>query len=363
LSISRRQQLKDYLEQLYATRKARDFETSDAICAALRQQFGVRIYNDPPIWTTQKGAAPPSYLRKKQETAMGRLKEKHGPRGHSYRHVGETMDPDICPLAWKDVHGLLAQLTLAREEGNQEKADAVEFELLINGIQYSDEHKLWRADGVDEWEETLFLTNAPDENQPDKDSQCSDYQEATPPITEESNGRCHENAVSRTRVEQLIRQRTEAIVRQDEDLVRFLSLELMRTYRVTVDDAQQTWSFLQTQENDLKKDESPFLVGGAAKIPTSNLATELVPPILFANGVHTHWEASNAFRMSSKSRNVPDNLTLQRIETLVVERCQKREEAKFLEADAIRKELWLTYYVGINDRLRQWSIGGIFDDS
>jgi len=52
---------------------------------------------------------------------------------------------------------------------------------------------------------------------------------------------------------------------------------------------------------------------------------------------------------------------MERVKTLVQERIHKREENKFREADAIRNELWHTYNVGVNDRLRQFSVGGIYD--
>ena len=346
LSPSQRKQLQEYFQQLHSSRKNRDFETSDAICAKLRGQFGVRVYNDPPVWTTQKGAAPESYLRKKQTNAVTRLKERYGPRGHPYTQVGGRINDIICPLSLKDIHDLMSKLTLARMEGRTDKADAIQFELLINGVQYNDKVKQWRADGENQWDD--LCSNITDDN--GQDLLYREQQKSTAPETPQFTE-------SRTRVEQLIRNRVDGIVRGDADLVHSLSEELFKTYSVVVDDKRQTWSFQTQGGSDREWEELPR---DKTEIAQSD-DDILVPPILFANGVNGQ-AADYSFRASDHSREVPSNMILNRIQYLVAERVQKREESKFLEADAIRRELWMTYYVGLNDRLRQWSVGGVFDD-
>jgi hypothetical protein len=77
------------------------------------------------------------------------------------------------------------------------------------------------------------------------------------------------------------------------------------------------------------------------------------------------------YRSSRYSIPIPTTATItpnttailehERVLDLIRQRILLREHGRFLEADAIRKELWHTYKVGIHDRLRQYSYGGKFD--
>jgi len=356
LSQSQQEELKGYLQTLHQARKAKNYTASDEICALLRRQFGVRIYNDPPMWTTLKGAAPPSYLRQKQQKIDQTLRDLYGPFGHPYRHVGGEdgiIDSILCPLSITEIHTLLSRKTQARMEGRYEDVDAIGFELLINGVHCNDELEQWRADGQnDVWEEN------PEQNSIEKKNiSIFDYVEK--PIKEPQREEPH----IRKRVNQLIHLRSGAVVRDDGFLLQALTKELLQTYGVVVDDGQKTWSF---QRADLPKEEDDVTTTITSAVITEPMkegrTEELVPPLLFAAKEEEQAE-TDLFQVSRFSQAVPNDTTLTRIKQLVQERSEKRAQSKFLEADAIRRELWMTYHVGVNDRVRQWSVGGVFDDN
>lgn len=362
LSSTRKLKLQDYFEQLHNARKIRDYQLSDAISGKLRREFGVRVFHNPPVWTTQKGAAPVSYLRKKQSNALKRLRDIHGPRGHPYKQVG-VINEIICPLSRKDIHELLEQLTLSRLDGEDgplaAEAEAIQFELLINGVQVNDETKQWRADGiVDQWDDSVVSSVVVSDGR-DGGMQQLLYAEQCPTkaISAPESSQFEEH---RPRVKQLVQLRAEGIVREESDLVQSLAIELWKTYNVVIDDTRRTWSFQNENceggEPTSKKNNNKNI------LETAESQKEiLMPPVLFANGSNP-WQGDSSFLASDHSRELTDSTVLDRIQYLVAERVQKREEAKFLEADSIRKELWMTYYVGLNDRLRQWSVGGVFDE-
>ena len=363
LSSSRKTKLQHCFQQLHNARKFRDYQSSDAISAKLKREFGVRVFHNPPVWTTQKGAAPLSYLKKKQSNDLNRLRKIHGPRGHPYTQVGEgVLNESICPLSMKDIHDLLEQLTLARMEGNDgplaAEAEAIQFELLINGVQVSDESKQWRADGiVDQWDDSV-VSSVVSDGMDKQGVQILLYTEQ-PPTKTTSAPEPSRFAEHRPRVKQLIQLRAESIVREETDLVKSLTIELWKTYDVVIDDTRRTWSF---QSENCERGEPNTSDNNSMVVETTESQEAiLMPPVLFANGSNS-WQGDSSFRASDHSREVTDSSVLDRIQYLVAERAQKREEGKFLEADSIRKELWMAYYVGLNDRLRQWSVGGVFDD-
>jgi cysteinyl-tRNA synthetase len=363
LSSSDGEKLDRLLRELHIVRQNRNYEQGDRITAEIKCQFNVRVYNDPPVWTTQKGVAPDSYLRRKERKISNQMVQEFGPQGHPYRQVvGTDIDAITCPLSFREINALLAQEARYRSGGRHEEADAIQFELTINGVQRNDDEYQWRADGVD----TTWATATDDNNEDLGDIQPLDETRYT---QQRSRHSTEEQRTQLQRIEQLVQYRSEAIVRRDIRLADFIALELFRTYGVVVDDVSRTWSFeaRDPSQRNTACTTITTLANGEFEddysVESTLRSKNLVPPVLFGWKGHHQHRVDSAYRpVNIHAFSTPDINTLERIKDLLHERSEKRGETKLLEADAIRKELWHTYHVGISDRLRQWSVGGTFDD-
>jgi len=168
------------------------------------------------------------------------------------------------------------------------------------------------------------------------------------------------------RVLQLLTARTEAIVRGENNLAINITLELYYSYNVGVNDHTMTWSV-----------GGQFLAASAKSVPNwqppvraiindskgSKLNSPKFPQTLLFGDKERVFNSKVQYRESVYSKALIDQRFLHRVNNLIQERLHKREEGKYLEADAIRIELWRTYNVGVNDRLQQYSVGGVYDDT
>jgi cysteinyl-tRNA synthetase len=119
------------------------------------------------------------------------------------------------------------------------------------------------------------------------------------------------------RVDQLVKIRVEALLRGDTKTAQYLALELDRTYGVTLTVSHS----------------SPCCTYDNPRLP-------MFPHLVYQE--HCPGE-TKAFRQSSNSLDLEHEHMLDRVQFLVRERSEKRDDCKFLEADAIRNELWYTY--------------------
>jgi cysteinyl-tRNA synthetase len=333
--------LRELLAQRAEDRRTRDYKSVDRIDLLLKQKHGVRAFDNPGVWTRHHNA-PDSYLLRRGRKKVAKMKEQFGPTGHPYSQIGDGIDSLVCPLSVTQIHSLLSRRYRCRLESHDEEANTMRFELLINGVQLDDQLEQWRADGKNTFRETKVYSK-------DQHQFAESYAE------NEASSHTYTKIESYTvrRVEQLVEMRSDAIARGEVDLTDFLSYELYKTYNVSVEDQTRTWSF-----------EGKFSGNVAWSPPnlpnvTEQLGNTIFPPTLFPDTDQKY--ASPGYQQSINSQK-PPNEASRRIEQLVQERMYKREELKFLEADAMRKELWETYRVGVNDRLRQWSVASIMQN-
>jgi hypothetical protein len=335
--------LRDLLFQRFEARRSFEYDTVERIDAALRKKHGVCAFDNPNFWTTQS-RPPRSYLRRSVSKTAAKMKIHFGPTGHPYNQVGGGIDQVTCPLTLTEIHSLLSRRCQARLQAKYEEADAVLFDMELNGLHVYDGRMQWRADGIRRFDESEIISDeiSKPEQPYVQDVKCKND-------TTDTDGK------NFRRVEQLMKMRADALARGETVLSDFLSLELYKTYGVVVADNLRSWSY--AVANATYNERQP------PELPDKNVSLcitkDLFPPTMFANEEQRY--ASPAYRQSENSRNVPNDLARQRIEQLVQERIHKRDERKFLESDALRMELWETYQVGVSDRLRQWSVAGVLD--
>lgn len=342
--------LASLLEERYHARQSQDYLLVSDLDRQLKQKFAVKAYDHPPVWTRLL-SSPPTAFRRRQAQKQKRLMERaFGPAGHPYRQLlaSERRSDHVifCDLTMAEIHALLCRRTQCRVSARYEEADAVRLELSIHGVRVCDETLQWTTDPTVDFDGNKRQTESIKRQQHQRTSTVKKIQH----YIRDPLSRPFEDEPIRfqQRVEQLVQARSDALVRGEFELAESLALELYCSYDVGVNDHTNTWSvgcqFLadasslsewnpplqQTMDtrNSEKKEETYNI-----QFPSSRL--------LFGDK-ERNFGSETRYRCSSQSLPVPKQFK-QRIEDLVQDRIHKREEARFLEADAVRKELWHAY--------------------
>jgi hypothetical protein len=234
----------------------------------------------------------------------------------------------------RDIHTLLMRRTRSQLESRSEDADAIQLELLVHGIQVRDDHLYqWTADP------SVIFEGSPTGPQQYKEPlRAENY---APKAVSEPEPSDQAQMRIRQRIKQLVKARAEALVRGETQLAKFLLYELFKTYGVSMDDSFCTWSIagiLDVDNGNAVLGEPPSL---GETLKKYSRPPSPFPPLQFSqDSVNLD---SLAYRKSLHSLALEDERAHDRVSELVQERINRREEGKFLEADAIRNELWHTY--------------------
>ena len=357
------------LDERYHARQRGDYARQSAVDRQLRRQHGVTAYDHPPVWTVL--TEPPTAFRRRQAQKQTRqMRQAFGPTGHPYRRADDGDDLDgsmlFCDLSVTEIHALLQRRTQCRLASKFEEADAVLLELNIHGVRVCDETLQWTTDPdrgfLTNSNATTTATTADDTNVVADSAASSSLSYTRDPRSEplaEGGGELVALVRFEQRAQQLVRDRSHAIQRGEKRLAQYLALELHRSYNVVVNDRTQTWSvggqFLleDDDDDDSEKWKIPLLSQQQRATEANNeydgddetsttSGVGLFPPLLFGDR-ERDFDSETRYRLSSRSLPLPPAQSRRRIETLIQDRIHKREEARFLEADAIRRELWYTY--------------------
>jgi len=335
--------LASLLEQRYHARRAGNYAQVSELDRKLKREHRVKAYDHPPIWTRLLTSPPTAFRRRQAQKQTRQMQRAFGPTGHPYRQVGE-INIVICDLTLTEIHALLQRRTLCRANEQFEEADAVLFELSVHGVRLCDNTLQWTADPNVAFDKQL--DDSSDQRDESPAAVTTALRSSALQYTRDALSKpfAQEPVRFQQRVEQLVQARAQAIVRGEIELANDLAVELYCSYNVGINDETLTWSvgcqFLAgvsqwnppprpTKENDVLSNcdanEVPF--------PSSRL--------LFGD---KEWDFDSAtrYRCSSQSLPIPTQ-NKDRVKVLVQERIHKREEARFLEADALRRELWYTY--------------------
>mmetsp|Transcript_26111 Transcript_26111/g.61429 ORF Transcript_26111/g.61429 Transcript_26111/m.61429 type:complete len:429 (+) Transcript_26111:2-1288(+) len=304
----------------------------------------VRVYDRPRIWSPIDSEPPLAFHRLRNEARIRRLEQMFGTVGHPYKRVGRS-DAHIivdCPLAEPDIHERIRLMTELRLiQGKYENAKALEFELLLLGVRINAETMEWTNDPTHQFCH---------DNKPTQKS--LQAQSLSQLIHVQTNSKANQTMVcdesdDTTRINQLLNRRQQALDIGDVLLAQFIALELCRAYNVSLEEdiSAPNVRDIMNLQSEAKHEDSE----------RRELRFQL--PQIYHN--QQSISASPPYSRSDMSETIDLHLE-PRILNLVQERIHKREEGKFIEADAIRKELWYTYNIGLNDRLKLYSVGGKF---
>ena len=327
--------LRRLLQRRFEARRAKDFERVSVVDGQLLRDHGVRAFDHPPIWT-RSSQPPKAYLRHRAQKQKAQYQQLYGPWGHPYRQVGETTK---LSLSMAQVHTSLSRRTRCRTDGRYEEADAIKFELSLFGIRIHDDYLQWTAD-----DQHKFKPMAEDDTTMHTPPPYWDRQPLSTPTARRRlrfGGRTSEEDElrRRQRVGQLVQSRSEALGRDELELANSLALELRQTYEVVLDDSTRTWWI---EERISKTDGASFKLEKTSSLGDAPTQSAPFPGILFGDEARAY-DSPITYALSTRSLPLQDPSWMKRVKDLVRERIHKREEAKFLEADAIRRELWHTY--------------------
>jgi hypothetical protein len=335
--------LQDVLAQRYAARQAHDYDRVTQLDQSLFHTWQIRVYEHPPIWT--RVLEPPmAHMRRQARRKIQAVLDVYGPRGHAYQHVSRysTLPNDWCRLTEPQVHTLLLRKTLAERHGQESLARAIAFELQVHGVRLHSSFLQWTTDPYHVFRNTTMPTAIDS-----KEFTTLAYTCQSPSLSDN---------LSYRRIQQLVQMRADAIVRGDEQEALYLHHELYQAYNVSVNDTACTY-----ESRDPVHNETDFIVTLIRHLWEMQAhRPPLFPPLVFATLDDDAWN-SPPYRCSQRSQAL-EPWWHTRVQTLILDRIHKREEGRFLEADAVRYTLWHTYRVGVNDRLHQYSVGGLYDD-
>jgi hypothetical protein len=335
--------LRNLLSSRFFANKNRDMGKVRKIDQSLKADHGVQAHDHPNVWTRQS-QPPLSELRRRARTGMTKMEAIYGPTGHPFQqHGGGPIDPIFCSLSMTQIHTLLSRWMQTRSLNRYEEADSIRFELRLQGVYFDDRSNFWRADG-----EKFFPNVVRDRAvkvAPPKYTQTPTT--TTPTTTTPTTIRLKQQK----RIDQLVGIRSSAIVRGEKLKADFIAFELWRAYGVGVDDDTKTCFFASAIEDGSTKWKPPTLPVDKARISNPSA----FPPVLFEYPISNDEDAPYT-PCGIGYEDVLGEPVRERIQHLLKERKVKLEEIKFIEADAILRELFKAYAIKVNDSTLEWDI-------
>lgn len=311
------------LEKRGIAKRNRDFETADAIREDLLVNYHVGVYDRERTWRTGVSVSG-SGKKFGGGGRNGRRERKHrdfGPNQHDYV-LSADAGPSISQLSEKDINSLLAERLQAKLNRNYDVADKIQLDLIENSVFVHDGTKEWRADGVPYGD--FDGGRGPGRTRGSRNDQNRSYTKS--PHSAEVVG------VNEKLVDALVNERLKFKISRDYDKADSIREGLRTKFNVMIDDRLKEWSIggdFGEEHNAMREMADKFANRGFIK--------------------------SNSSRPLSKEDE-------EYIQSLVDERAVAKKERDFHTADDIRDELMKNFDVNINDKLKLWSVGGVFSE-
>jgi cysteinyl-tRNA synthetase len=258
----------------------------------------------------------------------GRRAMDFGPTGHDYE-VSREAGPIQSMYSEPEIHELIAERLQCKMSRNFDTADAIQADLIAAGVYVHDGLKEWRADG-----ETFGDYNGtgnsagPGVSRGSRNDRSRPYEQSSYSVASSDDASFSPDDLAE--FQSLVEERSQAKMARDyvtADAIR----EDLRAQSVLIDDKLKEWS-----------------VGGDFGPNASSYSQDKDRP-------YTKSQLSAA--LDSSEDGLEDM-----IESELERRGQAKQDRDFDVADSIREELASKYNVVINDRLREWSVGGDFGE-
>ena len=316
----------DLLSQRMQAKRNRDFDTADAIRDDLLQNYAVGVDDRSKTWRTGCSSSGSGMRfggggRGGRDRGRGRGRERDfGPNGHDY-DISPDAGPNSSALADDKIHELLAERLQAKMSRNFNVADSIQIDLINSGVYVHDGLKEWRADGIPFGD--FDGGRGPGRTRGSRSDFNRPYEKSI--YSDEVIG-CDDSTINK-----LVMERSKYKVNKDYEKADAIREGLRSKFNVIIDDKLKEWSVGGSfgEEHDKQREMAEkFANRGIIKSPASMAA-----------------------------QNEGDE---EEIQALVDERTDFKADRNYVEADAIREDLFERFNVVINDKLKEWSIGGSF---
>lgn len=316
-------------------RKTGRFQDADAIRDILLDEHGVSVWDKDKKWRSGssrsgsgsrlgggrqdsrggrdgRGDRDPRGRRDNggdRDSRRGPKQREFGPNGHDYQ-LTPGAGPSVSALPEAEIHRKIAERLQCKLNRNFRDADAIQDEFEKYGVYVHDGRKEWRADGE------RFGGDFERGGKPGREP--GSRMDRSRPYTKSAHSEYTDDVAQ---IEALLNERMEAKKArafQDADAIQD---ELRADFNVEINDKTREWS-----------------VGGNFGV--------------------IRRESGGPYVMASVSGSTD---FVEQIQSMVNQREEARKERDFDSADDIKDELRDSYDVAIDDKLRQWSVGGRFD--
>ncbi len=329
------------IETRTKAQQVRNYDLADHILSELNESHGVYIWDRDGLWTATPIAPSRRYKantnggnnngtsQNSSRVGNGNGGEnRFGRHGHDYIQIGDKIDESICALKLHEIHDLIAKRLEFKLIRKYAQADEIQAQLYANNVRIHDKLKQWRGDGgvFADIEGTLsgrpFVMNEHSEAIADTD---------------------HLNEI-----ENLVHLRNEARTSSNYDEADRLRQILWDTYRVAVDDKSRTYS----KGGDFGIDGTFFWTDNGPINPRKGRNPSISRDWRIVGGMYT---------VSSKSLPLREE-DGEEVINLIHDRLEAKRVKDYEVADLIMDHLYREYQISVDDDLRQWSVGGEFDE-
>ena len=315
-------QVYNLLSLRHMAQRKRDFVVADEIRDELNNVHGVYVWDNDRLWSTSP--VSPSY-----RSARGtNQNDGYGIHGHDYVQIGDGINPQFCSCSLERIHELLAQRLQFKLLRKYDLADKVQTELYNHGVRVHDKLKQFRADGGIFSDVEGMVSN--------KDYTQNEYSLSV----QDDSSSLVDN------IQALIKARSDARAKLDYKLADMIRNELWKKLNVAVDDISRTWS-----------------VGGDFGPDGVFRWTDEGPVSAGRKSNKRDWRNEGAYTQSSFSKELANPDDEEEVLNLICDRLEARRVKDFQIADYILDYLYETYDISVDDRMRQWSVGGDFGGS
>jgi len=319
-------------------KRNRDFETADAIRDKLMDDFQVGIDDRDKSWRTgvsrsgsgrgggggRRGGGTPH-----RGGGGRRPRQDFGPNGHDYDMTGDA-GPNASGFSTEEIHSMIAERLMAKLGRDFGTADSIQADLVARGVFVHDGIKEWRPDGVpygdfSERRGGNDRRGNPGMTEGSRNFRSVEYAKSS--FSSEPEG------ISDEMIGKMVAERLSYKMSRDFEKADSIREGLRAQYDVLIDDRLKMWS-----------------VGGD-----------------FGEDHNARRDLAHKFATRGYIRSKSSLPLSPEDEAYVQGRIDERSEAKrdrdFRTADGIREELLQEYDVSVQDKIKLWSVGGVFEEA
>jgi cysteinyl-tRNA synthetase len=388
------------IEERLTARKTGQFDQADALRDELLNNHGVTVWDKDKVWRSGCSASGSGMkggsrrVGERSDNARGRgagagRTTNFGPNGHDYT-LSYDAGPNNSGLSDGEIHRKIAERLQSKMGRDFDAADAIQDVLISAGVYVHDGKKEWRADGRGFGDyESSGAVGRPGRESGSRSDRNRPYQQSP-----------HSEGTEMVEVIQdLLAERIEAKRMRDFDTADAIRDELVQDYNVSINDRNREWS-VGGDFGEVKRDsdrDRPYDMAPESLEPKDGelaIINDLVAQrsqakktrdFSTADAIRDElmedynvaiddrqklWSIGGDFGFDMSDRRElapfmmapasdrPDNANY--IQAQVEAREQARKDRNFAQADDIRDELMDDYNVMVDDKLRQWAVGGMF---